>query len=486
MKEILLVIFFITLNSVFAQNQSDLKIHESKEYTERTKNDSIHSIYSSEYGNTVIVRNRKKEIRLDVFDKKLNKKYSESITKNRKETYIGDIFYNDELKIFTETFPKSNIRVVSCYIYNVSTNQIKKIELSNSEIDSNLALFNNKKGSVLALSPNTNFFLLSNYVIYRGEIYFNVNIFNTKTFELIYNKQLKRGENSFYSISNANITNDKEIIILGKSCYNEDSPKTLDKKKSYFLIEKYKSSSHSTLKIDFKDKYVKTLKAIIIKNKYSIYGFYSEKNFNKTKGVCNISVNLDSLNISSKTFNILPDDIYQERYGSKKAKKKELVNFNVNYILSDKENSVYILAEEFFVTCNNNSFGGGGCKSHFNDIIIVKYNKKGEIEWGKSILKKENKTTFNAFTDNENILHILLNSGKKLDTKKDGRTLVTTNFLESSALYDISFDNIGNRKIQKIKENKDKTYYSPNYGNYVDGKFIMLSSSKIIKFMSLE
>ena len=73
---------------------------------------------------------------------------------------------------------------------------------------------------------------------------------------------------------------------------------------------------------------------------------------------------------------------------------------------------------------------------------------------------------------------MLLNSGKNLKEKDDGRTKVSKGWFESTSLYDFIYDENGNGTIEKIQDNKDKTVYIPYLGNYINGKFIMFNKSK--------
>ena len=109
------------------------------------------------------------------------------------------------------------------------------------------------------------------------------------------------------------------------------------------------------------------------------------------------------------------------------------------------------------------------------------------VQIGEEVfLKKDTKPSYNAFLKNSK-LHIILNSGKNLKELDDGRTKTSKGYFETSALYDFVYTNEGELSIQKIQNNKNRTYYLPRYGNYTSGKFIMISDSRRKrKFMTLE
>ena len=282
------------------------------------------------------------------------------------------------------------------------------------------------------------------------------------------------------------------MFILGKSFFDLDNPQLRSNEKRHYLLEKFSKSDYSKLEIDFADKYVKTLKPALFNKLYNLYGFYSDKDFSQIKGVCNISIDLKTLKISNTNFQDLPEKVYNDMFSSKKAerkKDKELSNFDFDHILLDSKNCVYLLAEEFYITTAP-AVGPYGSSSnnipHFDDIIIIKFNENGVIDWGRSISKRDNRPSYNAFLKNDE-LHIILNSGKDLKQLDDGRTKTKKGFFESSALYDFTYTSEGNDNIYKIQDKKNSTYYLPNYGNYVNAKFVMINDSrKNRKFMLLE
>ena len=123
---------------------------------------------------------------------------------------------------------------------------------------------------------------------------------------------------------------------------------------------------------------------------------------------------------------------------------------------------------------------------HYDDIFVLKINKEGQLVWGRSIFKRSTSPSYNAFLKNDK-LYIILNSGKKLLKKKDGRTKVSQGLFESSSLYNIIFSKNGEVVYEKIQDNKRKTFYLPYFGNYDFDRFIM--PNNVInrkKFMILE
>ena len=224
-----------------------------------------------------------------------------------------------------------------------------------------------------------------------------------------------------------------------------------------------------------------------------LLGFYSEERAGRIKGGCNFILDNKTLAITKQNQVKLPIEVYNDLYGYRKAerkKKKELKSFYVDYVIEDSIGNTYLLAEEFYVTQQYVSTGNGigywVTTYHYDDILILKFNANGEVDWGRSIFKRASTPSYNAFLKDDK-LHVMINSGKNLLEKKDGRTKVSKGWFESSALYDIVYSIDGNVSYDKVQNNKGNTYYLPYYGTYENGKFVMMSSGRKKKqFMILE
>jgi len=124
---------------------------------------------------------------------------------------------------------------------------------------------------------------------------------------------------------------------------------------------------------------------------------------------------------------------------------------------------------------------------NYNDILITKFSPEGNLIWGRSIFKRSHSPSYNTFIKDDK-LHVLLNSGKNLSEKQDGRLKVSKGWFESSALYDFVYDKEGNLVYEKIQDNnKGKTRYVPYRGSYANGKFVMYNHSESkMRLMILE
>ncbi len=488
MKKVFFIVGFFFINSIIAQNQSGFSIYESQEYNDEVKTDSVLSIYTSKLENTVVVRLSKKNFYYDVFNEGFERIYNSLENIDRKERFIGDIFYNDEIKIFTENYPEKDQKTIWCQSLDLKDNTFTKAEITHEKVDKRFSLYSNTKGAKFAISPNQKYLSIVSYTVNKGEIFFHISVLNAISLEIIFEKMYVRNENKFYDIFDYHIDDELNVFILESSYYIEDAPISKIEKEHYYLVEKVSETHHEKAIINFDDKYITKLKASMIDGEYNLYGLYSEEKLGRIKGTFTVSVDLNTLELKNERFQKLPKQVYIDLYGNEKKIKKELSDFKINYILNDSENNSYFLAEEFYTTSSYSAgpYGGGSTMPHFDDILILKFTKEGNLIWGRSIYKKAGESNYNAFLKDDK-LHILLNTGKDLKKLKDGRTKTTKGFFETSALYDYSYSVKGELTIAKIQNNKNNTYYSPKFGSFVNGKFIMISNSRQSRrFMKLE
>ena len=325
---------------------------------------------------------------------------------------------------------------------------------------------------------------------------YTIHVFNTETLDLVYKQSYKNNENKFFSFKDLAITDEAIVFSVGKLYKSGKREKDKSGTSNYdFIVYKISKQNTENTLIKLDNTHIRSL---VINQKLKdlqLVGFYSEKNTNRVKGGCSFNLDPETLELMSKKSFELPEQVYSDLYNNKAAKRKkdkgkELSSFYVDYIVEDSKNNIYLIAEEFFITqvYIANGLNGGYWQTvfHYNDILILKFNPNGDLDWGRSIFKKANGPSYNVFLKDEQ-LHVILNSGKNLIEKKDGRTKVSKGILESSSLYDIVFTKNGEVSYDKIQDNKGKTSYTPYYGTYNNGEFIMMSDRRKKKqFMILQ
>ncbi len=488
---------------VHGQSTTKLSVRESEEYKDEVKSLEVLSLHTGKSGETVIVRNGKNSFLFDIFDTQMKKSFSKVVSSSKKETYVGDLFYDESIKFFTVYAPEKDERILYCYTLDLPSKAFRKTTIFKTTVDKKQSLFGsrNRHKTNFALSPNASYFAIATDNYRRDKNAYTIRVFDAKTNKLVYKKDYQKNDKLSYEHNDLYVDNDGNAYSLGKlfeqtNLYN--IPLVGDNYQ--FVLNKVSPQQNEELLITLDDEYIKSLSISDINDELHLIGFYSEQRANKIKGGCNFIIDTDKLSIKSKKIHTLPKRIYEDLYGARKAerksdKKKEFKNFYIDYVLRDQEGGTYLIAEEFYITERMTTGSSMSMQSmnthvsytyHYDNILILKFNASGDLDWGRSIFKTATEPSYNAFIKNDR-LHIILNSGKNLNEKNDGRTKVAKSWLESAALYDIEFSPTGKVDYNKIQNNQGNEFYLPYYGTYGTNQFIMMSDGNRRKtFMILK
>lgn len=494
-KQILLVLLAMFSQIIFAQNTTKLKVKESVEFKDKVKSGGIHAFYTSDNGFTAMVRANKKHYLFDIFDNDLKKVFSKVIESDKKESTIGNLFYRNEIKMVTVHSTSKRERTIYCHVFNLKEQTHKKVELFNATVEKKQSLFSgsNKRETSVAISPNGKYFAVATDNIKKNLNSYTIRVFDSNTLKLVYKKSYQEHKEKYFQPNDLVVDDSGAVYALGRQFLEGKSQKKKGEANYDFILNKITKDDTKTLLLKLDNEHIQSLVIHKEEDHLKLIGFYSEKNVNRIKGGISILIDAVNMNVKDKKAVVLPKTVYEDLYSYRKAnkkKEKELSSFYVDYVIEDSFGNTFLLAEEFYVTTTYVPTGttGGYWQTvyHYDDILILKFDKNGDLSWGRSVFKRSTTPSYNAFLKDDK-LHIILNSGKSLTEKKDGRTKVSKGWFESSSLYDFVYESNGDVSYDKIQDNKGNTYYIPYYGDYNNGKFIMTSSGRKRKqFMILE
>lgn len=487
MKKIICLLVFLSLNLLNAQGNTQLKITESTAFKDDILVDmGVLAIHTTNSGKTGLIRANKKNFLVDVFDKQLTKITSKIVESDKKESFDGYVSYGDEIKYITVMSPSKRERIVYCNTFNIENNTHSKKQLFTADVEKGgLFTGRNKRGTNVAISPNGQYIAIATDNIKKNLNSYKVHVFDSETLALVFEKSYQEDADNYFEPNDLFIDDNATVYPLGKLFISGKSEKKEGNANYEFVLNKISKDTYKSLKISLEQElFISSLAINFYENKLNLVGFYSNERAGNIKGGCNFEINTSTLSVNSKKSNVLPTDVYNDLYGDAKAErhdknKKELNSFYVDYIIRDNLGNTFLLAEEFYTTTTYVATGMNGAgywvtNYHYDDILILKFDKTGEINWGRSIFKRANSPSYNAFLKDDK-LHVILNSGKNLTEKKDGRTKVSKGWFESSALYDFTYSENGEVEYNKIQDNKGNNYYLPFYGTFNNDIFIMMS-----------
>lgn len=477
------ILFCATLHS---QN-THFEVKESIKYRDQFKSTNILSIYSTKNNLNVIARKSKYYLVFETFDENAKGKKIKNIKLSKKESFVGDLYNDNKLRIFTVESPSKTKRILNCYTYNVNDNSVSKITLLEKEVKKKTALFSgqNKRQTNFSISPNNKYIAIATDNVKKNSNSYDIHVYNSETLALIYTKNYFNNTDKYYQSSDMVVDNNATVYNIGKEYFKGKRERKKNKANYSYVLSKIQKDSIKTGNIKLKeDEYIKNLSMSFNNNQLGLVGYYSQDKVFGIKGVSLFTVDKNSLLVLKRKKQKLPLEVFEDLYGYRNVNSKkdsELTSFTLDHILKDTAGNIYLVAEEFYITQSyvNNGMNGGYYVTtyHYDDILITKLDDKGNIVWGRSIFKRANSPSYNAFLHNDE-LHVLLNSGKNLLKKNDGRLKVSQGWFESSSLYVFLYDKDGKVTHQKIQDNKGNTTYIPYRGSFVDGKFVMYNHSK--------
>ncbi|MAP54950.1 MAG: hypothetical protein CL605_08625 [Altibacter sp.] len=483
---------------IIAQSTTNLNVSESAEYKDEVKSTEVLTIHTTSSGKTAIVRNAKRDLLFDIFDANLIKTVSKVVESDKDETYVGDLFYKDQLKLFTVYAPEKDERIIYCHTLDIATGTHTKTTLFTTTVEKKQSLFGSRKNhkTGFALSPNGKYIAVATDDIRKNKNSYTIRVFDAASEALQYERSYQEDEKHEFIHNDLFIDDNAAVYSLGKLFRNGRSNKNSKGDANYvFVLNKITKDKADELIVKLDDEHIQSLTISQTNDKLHLLGFYSERNASRVKGGCDFVIDTNSFSVTTKKTHPLPKQVYEDLYGYRTAerkndKKKELKNFEVDYVLTDSQGGTYLIAEEFYETTTYVRTGttGGYYQTvyHYDDILVLKFAANGDLAWGRSVFKRDTSPSYNAFLKDDQ-LHIILNSGKNLTEKDDGRTKVSRGWFESSSLYDFEYTVDGQVAYNKIQDNRGNEYYLPFYGTYAADTFIMMNDGRKKKtFMTLK
>ncbi len=493
MKKIVLLLL-LTYASLGLSQSSYFNIKETNPFKDTKKGSILLNVHQMENGENIVVRSLKKYFVVSSFTQGYDLKSNVEVKREKNEGYIGSVTTNGLVRFFTVDRVDKKTKIVYCQTFDPTTEKVikkKLFEVVNEEKRRSFFFGFNNPGSrgqshEFRVSPDGNYFVVTNNVFSKRKSTSEIYVYNTDLNE-VFKKEYFNSEDHFYAVDDFVITDNREVILAGKS-YKKGTQDKKDGKANYtYEIHKIGANNTDKKVVDLGDKFVQQLRFAQYGEELRMLGFYSENSSNQMKGGISYTFTEDNIaNISPKT-TPFPADVYNDIYGEAKAKRrkekeKEFNSYYLDYSLLDEEGNAFLTAEEFYITTIQVSNGNGGFTQqtvyHYDNILIVKFDRDGNLVWGRNILKAARSHSYNAF-EIDGKLHILLNTGKNITKKSNDRKKIKKSWLEKSALYDIVYDEDGKETYELIKENDGKKdFYSPTRGSFDYDKFIMANLSK--------
>lgn len=202
------------------------------------------------------------------------------------------------------------------------------------------------------------------------------------------------------------LTNWGEMRLLGKVFDLQASRKI----KMNYSFEYYRISGQTDelyrQELDLREYHISDMTFKSVENgNLNFVGFYSASGEGQN-GVFNIIADASDFSIINESYTEFPVDFIvqyateqeKRKAARRKAKGKDVVfySLNLHQIISNPDATITLIAEQqrYYQSCNTSQNGPTTCVNHyiFGDIITVKFNAYGQVEW-MDLLPKYQHTT---------------------------------------------------------------------------------------------
>ncbi|NND78071.1 MAG: hypothetical protein HKN39_07800 [Flavobacteriales bacterium] len=240
---------------------------------------------------------------------------------------------------------------------------------------------------------------------------------------------------------------------------------------SYF----WKENKIKETDIDLADKWVAELTFDISeKNEVVVSGFYSNDRYNSVAGSFYLRLNANDLKIQASGLNPLDPKVVSALIGTKKAEKgREVPRMHLQHIIVHKEGGATLVGEQYWIRERNEYSINGGYYTrqiyYYMDLVVVKYNADGSVNWATAIPKRQESINDNgefssiAIANRNDELFIVFNdNARNMELIGEGsENLRNFNTMRSDPAY-VSLDAEGNvSKQSPFKDTKGNFVLRP-------------------------
>lgn len=220
-------------------------------------------------------------------------------------------------------------------------------------------------------------------------------------------------------------------------------------------------------------------------------GFYSNKSSNAIIGTFYMKISKATGKAEREgTMDFSSEFLTQFMSTKRAAKKKELYDYNLRYLVQRNDGGAILVAEQYYETqvCNTDPRTGTTTCTYYyyyNDIVVVNIKPDGTIEWARKIPKLQVSRNDGgyflsfAFAVSGNSLYFMFNDNPKNLAVVAGKGYKYMNNVTKSVAVLVNMEMNGEQTRQTMFRNRDlKTYLRPKLSLQVGEKRMFLYGQK--------
>jgi hypothetical protein len=240
----------------------------------------------------------------------------------------------------------------------------------------------------------------------------------TDSFKPLWSKDVKVPyENELFDIETVKVDNDGDVYLLG--LIYKEKRKSKRRGSPNYTYQVFAFLENGNVKKEYplslEDRFLTDMQIEILNNKNLVCaGFYSEKGTYSIRGTYFLTVDAKTKEIKTKSFkefgidfiiaNMTEGEATRTKRKEEKGGENELYEYDLDKLLVGKDGGAMLLGEQYFVKTVTQSRMVNGTWQYYstnhyyyNDIIAVKINPAGQIEWAEKIAKRQHTTEDGGF-----------------------------------------------------------------------------------------
>jgi hypothetical protein len=448
MKKIIICLAFSMLSwNSFAQ-EIPAQIIKSELFKDEYKNSSIVLVEDDGKGGVVIIRSYRggtfssglgyyfehydsnlklvKEYEYQSKQKKGDKTVRGSILgviMHNQEVHMIEYLYDKAEKAFICNGLSSNIsdfNFTTKELFRINSEQIQKGGWFSSgyDSDSGASMIVNEDKTAFAITVDIKDKTSETHKLYLFDSALNQKIDHT------FKRDIKDKK---FILENIDVSKDGNTLYLLGKTYTDEAKKKKEGGKYQYELTRITKTDSKTQVFDTDEYFAASLKTIVLEDRLTCIGFYSERNNNRYKGISYYELDPQTLDIRKTKLNPFTEQFIIDKYG--KDKDKELKNLSFRKIIITSNNEIIFNAEEFYIVTTHVSTPQGSYTSttyHYDDIVSAKLSTAGDIVWARNINKRQatgGDSSYISYTSTAkgNDAYFFINTGEKVKKLSNNR-----------------------------------------------------------------
>ncbi|MCK0161072.1 hypothetical protein [Allomuricauda sp. F6463D] len=290
-----------------------------------------------------------------------------------------------------------------------------------------------------------------------------IHMFDTalnKKFEYDFSAEI---EEKNYAFENVVFSPDLQSAYIVSKAYFKKRRFRVDERKFQYELIKVSQFGNQIQSFVDPGKYPEALYPVLTKNMLVCVGFYADRKNNRYNGIAYFGLNPSSLAIQSQKYNPFSQQFMDDKFGREEDQVIKNLIFKGVEVTDNQE--IFFNAEEYFVSSGLETTGAGQRvkieRYHHNDIVSVKLDSNGTMEWARNINKTEVTqgdgayASYSSFCKDGNTYFFICTAAENPQLINSERLIFKQGFSRNRNVFMISLDKNGVMDYEKIIDQQE-------------------------------